>query len=146
MSEDHAEKEQVAPLGVQSLRVFVIGIGILLGLAASLAAMVGFYSWKTPARDFSPPKAFPSPSVFEKQGQERIELYARQRRQLDSAGVPIAIAMAMIAERGRMAYSPLSQAQEKPSQTASAKTPNVATPRSGGGGHRKRHHGRRGYR
>lgn len=141
MSDDRTEKEQVAPLGVQSLRVFLIGIGILVALAASLATMVGFYSWKTPARDFPPLKTFPAPRVLEKQGQERSELYAQQRRRLDNAAVPIEVAMAMIAQRGRMAYSPLPQAQEKP-QLATTEAGNVAGQRSKAGGHRKRHRGR----
>ncbi len=118
MSHDEPEKEKVAPLGVESMRVFLVGVGILLALVASLAAMVGFYAWKMPARNFLPPKTFPGPSVFQPQAGERDRLFSDQRRRLDEAAVPISKAMSMIAKRGRSAFFPLPV--EKPAPTIAA--------------------------
>lgn len=139
MTQGEPGKEKVAPLGVEALRVFYIGVGILLALAASLATMVGFYSWKTPARDFVPPKAFPSPSVFEHQAGERRKLFEDQRRRLDDAAVPIAKAMEMIAARGQSAFSPLPHEMPPPSVATRQTQRAVATPPSRAeGGHHKR--------
>lgn len=126
MSQDAPEKEKVAPLGVDALRVFFIGIAILVALAVSLGAMVGFYDWKTPARSVSAPKAFPSPNVFGPQGSERRRLDEEQRNRLESAAIPIAQAMALIAARGQSAYSPLPQAQEQPAQVRVTPAPSRA--------------------
>lgn len=123
MSQDAPEKEKVAPLGVDALRVFFFGVGILVALAVALAAMVAFYDWKTPAGSVSAPKAFPSPNVFGQQASEWRRLDEEQRSHLESAAVPIANAMALIAARGQSAYSPLPQAQEQPQQTVVTPAP-----------------------
>ncbi len=139
MTEDEQGKEKVAPLGVAALRVFYVGVGILLALTASLAAMVGFYTWKTPARNFVEPKTFPAPSVFQSQAGERRRLIEEQRRRLDAAAVPIAKAMELIGARGQSAFSSLPQ--EKPAPTVAAKETQsaAAPPRRPTAGGQKRH-------
>jgi hypothetical protein len=127
MSETDAEKDKVAPLGVHALRVFSVGVGILVALLAAIAAMVGFYSLYAPSRQLTQPEIFPSPRVFERQGMERRELHAEQRRRLDRAAVPITQAMGLVVARGQSAYSPLIQPKEKPPTVAGGqKTPSVA--------------------
>ncbi|MEK4031857.1 hypothetical protein WOC76_00050 [Methylocystis sp. IM3] len=116
MSQNAPEKEKVAPLGVDALRVFFFGIGILVALAVALAAMVAFYNWNVPARSAPTPKAFPSPNVFASHGNERRRLDEEQRSHLESGAIPIMQAMALIAARGQSAYSPLPQIQEQPQQ------------------------------
>lgn len=118
MSHDEPGNEKVAPLGVESTQVFFVGVCILLALVACLAAMVGFYSWKIPARDFLSPKTFPGPSVFQAQAGERDRLFAEQRRRLDGAAVPISEAMSMIARRGQAAFLPLPVQQSAPTVAA----------------------------
>lgn len=139
MTQGEPEGEKVAPLGVEALRVFYMGVGILLALAASLAAMVGFYSWKMPARDFVAPKEFPSPGVFQHQAGERHKLVEDQRRRLDDAAVPIAKAMEMIAARGQSAFLPL-PLETPPPSVATRQTPNAvaAPPGRAKVGHHKR--------
>ncbi len=131
MPEADAEKDKVAPEGVHALRVFSIGLGILVALAAALATMVGFFSLYAPSRQFARPETFPSPRIFERQGAERKELYAEQRRRLDQAAVPIMEAMGLVVARGSSAYSPLNQTQEKKTPApavSSQEKPNVAAP------------------
>jgi hypothetical protein len=127
--ENNAAKDHLAPPDIDARRVFFVALAILLALAASLAAMVGFYGLEAPSRTFSGPRIFPAPRVFQDQGRERHELYAAQRRRLDEAAVPMAKAMELIAGRGQSAYSPLPQGEEKRPETAAApEKPSIAAP------------------
>ncbi len=126
------ERDGLSPPGVQISRVLVAVGGIIVLLAGSLAAMIGFYSWQTPSRVFTPPREFPAPRLFTGETKELDATRAAQQKRLEGerqgdkvVSIPIEQAMQIIAGRGTKAFDPIG---EQPAPPPQPKAPAQAPP------------------
>ncbi|HEY3657954.1 MAG TPA: hypothetical protein VGL34_23510 [Steroidobacteraceae bacterium] len=114
---EHEAAEQLAPATVDTWRVVIVAVSVVLFLITSMGIMAAIFFALAPSNRAPAPAAFPPPELQAHPARDLQHYLVKQHAELNSyrwtssdhsfVVIPIERAMEMIAQRGANAYDPI---------------------------------------